>query len=123
MRVQLPIVDFSSEQRELWKRVSELWELSKGRDRNQIRAALHPGYVGWDMSAPVPHDREAAVLSVSGEGGIPFVPPTTTYSIPHFTVSRGPCRGKGHEWRCAPSELLARANGRRGGHGSATFAG
>jgi hypothetical protein len=67
MRVQLPIVDFSSEQRALWKRVSELWELSKGRDQNRIRAALHPGYVGWDMSAPVPHDREAAVVSVSGD--------------------------------------------------------
>jgi hypothetical protein len=67
MRIQSPIVDFASEQRELWNRVNELWELSKGRDQNQLRAALHPGYVGWDMNAPVPHDREAAVLSVSGD--------------------------------------------------------
>jgi hypothetical protein len=67
MRVQSPTVDFTPEQRGLWKRVSDLWELSKGRDQNQIRATLHPEYVGWDMSAALPHDREAAVLSVSGD--------------------------------------------------------
>jgi hypothetical protein len=67
MTIQLPIVDFSREQHELWKRVVYLWELSKGRDENQIRATLHPEYVGWDISTALPHDRNAAVLSVSGD--------------------------------------------------------
>ena len=59
--------DFSAEQRELWARVTELWALSKRRDSAQIRAALHPQYVGWDMRAPRPHDRETAVNSASGD--------------------------------------------------------
>jgi hypothetical protein len=67
MTIQLPIVDFSPEQRELWKRVTDLWALSKGKDEDQIRSTLHPEYVGWDMTAPLPHDRDAAVLSVSGD--------------------------------------------------------
>ena len=67
MTIQLPIVDFSPEQRELWKRVLDLWALSKSRDEGQIRPALHARYVGWDMSAPLPHDRDAAVRSVSGD--------------------------------------------------------
>jgi hypothetical protein len=67
MTVQLPIVDFSAEQRDLWKRVVDLWALSKGRDEGQIRSTLHPEYVGWDMNAPLPHDRDAAVLSVCGD--------------------------------------------------------
>ena len=62
----LPISDFSAEQRELWDRVGELWALSKSRDEPRIRSALHPQYVGWDMSNPLPHDRDAAVRSVSG---------------------------------------------------------
>lgn len=64
--IQLPIVDFSPEQRELWTRVIDLWAISKGRDEGLVRSTLHPRYVGWDMSAPLPHDREAAVRSVSG---------------------------------------------------------
>jgi hypothetical protein len=67
MTIQLPIVDFSPEQRELWKRVSDLWALSTSRNEDQIRSTLHPQYVGWDMSAPLPHDRDAAVRSVSGD--------------------------------------------------------
>lgn len=66
MTTQPPIIDFSPEQRDLWKRVVDLWALSKGRDEDQIRSTLHPDYVGWDMSAPLPHDRDAAVRSVSG---------------------------------------------------------
>jgi hypothetical protein len=31
-----------------------------------IAATLHPDYVGWDMNTPLPHDRDAAVRSVSG---------------------------------------------------------
>jgi hypothetical protein len=67
MTIQLPIVDFSPEQHELWRRVLDLWALSKSRDEGQIRPALHPRYVGWDMSAALPHDRDAAVRSVSGD--------------------------------------------------------
>jgi len=66
MPIELPMVDFSPEQRELWKHVADLWAMSKGRDEALIRATLRPDYVGWDMSAPLPHDRDAAVRSVSG---------------------------------------------------------
>ena len=52
---------------ELWHRVQELWDLSAKRDAESILTALHPDYVGWDMSAPAPHDREQAVASASGE--------------------------------------------------------
>jgi hypothetical protein len=60
----LPIGKFSAEQQELWNRVGELWALSKDRAERQIRSRLHPDYVGWDMNAPLPHDRDAAVHSV-----------------------------------------------------------
>ncbi len=63
--VALPISDLSAEQRELWDRVEELWALAKSRDEPRIRSALHPQYVGWDMNNPLPHDRDAAVRSVS----------------------------------------------------------
>ena len=59
--------DFTPEQRELWQHVVDLWAVSQGRDEALIRATLHPDYVGWDMSAPLPHDRDAAVRSVSGD--------------------------------------------------------
>ena len=67
MPIRSPIVDFSAEQRELWQHVVDLWGVSQGRDEALIRATLHPDYVGWDMSAPLPHDRDAAVRSVSGD--------------------------------------------------------
>jgi hypothetical protein len=67
MTVQGPTAHFSPAQTELWKRVEELWALSKGRDEGRIRSALHPDYAGWDMSAPLPHDRDAAVRSASGD--------------------------------------------------------
>lgn len=60
-------IDLSAEELELWQRVRELWQWSAERDSQQIREALHPDYVGWDMSAPLPHGREAAIQSVSGE--------------------------------------------------------
>lgn len=65
--IPLPIVDFSEEQRGLWKCVTDLWEISRQKDEGRIRSALHPDYVGWDMTAALPHDRDAAVLSVSGD--------------------------------------------------------
>lgn len=67
MTVQLPIADFSPEQRELWTQVDALWAWSRDGDTERIRAALHPRYVGWDLNAPLPHDRDDAVRSVSGE--------------------------------------------------------
>jgi hypothetical protein len=57
---------FSTEQHDLWRRVEELWSLMQNRDADGIRSALHPEYVGWDMSTPFPHDRDAAVHSASG---------------------------------------------------------
>ena len=62
--------NFSSEENELWQRVLELWSLSKHRDKSQIRSTLHPQYVGWDMSTSSPHDREAAVNSVTDDSPI-----------------------------------------------------
>ena len=70
MQIQLPIRDFSPEQIQLWKKVQSLWEMSRGRDKDQIRATLHPEYVGWDMSTQLPHDREAAVGSVTDDSPI-----------------------------------------------------
>lgn len=67
MTTQLPINEFSPEQSELWERVLALWALSKSRNKNQIRATLHPRYVGWDMRSAHPHDREAAVNSVTDD--------------------------------------------------------
>jgi hypothetical protein len=65
--VQLPIstIDFSPEEQTLWQRVKDLWALSLTQDAERIRAALHPLYVGWDMTSPLPHDRESAVESAS----------------------------------------------------------
>lgn len=56
-----------AEELDLWHQVQELWELSAKNDAERIRAALHPNYMGWDMTAPTPHDREQAVASASGE--------------------------------------------------------
>lgn len=63
----LSVHDFTPEQRELWQHAVDLWAVSQGKDEALIRATLHPDYVGWDMSAPLPHDRDAAVRSVSGD--------------------------------------------------------
>lgn len=67
MAATLSIADLSDEQRALWQRVTELWAWSQSRDQAGIRSALHADYVGWDMNTLLPHDREAAVGSVSGE--------------------------------------------------------
>ena len=66
MSIQIPIADFSPEQRELWDHVTNLWAMSQKRDADLIRATLHPQYVGWDMNALLPHNREDAVDSVTG---------------------------------------------------------
>lgn len=63
----LRVEDLSPEQQALWRRVTELWELSLARDAEQIRGTLHSRYVGWDMNRPAPHDREAAIQSVLGD--------------------------------------------------------
>lgn len=67
MTTSLALGTLSPEQRELWDRVCELWEHSRGRDHTRIGAGIHPQYVGWDMSAELPHDKEAAVSSVTGD--------------------------------------------------------
>ena len=76
MTITSEVSGFSAEQRELWDRVDELWSLSRTRDQKRIEAALHPDYVGWDMNAPAPHDRIAAVLSVSADS-----PQLTQYTL------------------------------------------
>ena len=70
MKTQLPIRDFSPEESQLWGKVQSLWEMSRGRDKDQIRATIHPEYLGWDMSTQLPHDREAAVGSVTDDSPI-----------------------------------------------------
>jgi hypothetical protein len=67
----LRIDDLSLEQQDLWRRVNDLWAMSTERSADRVRSTLHPRYVGWDMTDPAPHDREAAVQSVSG--GSPVV--------------------------------------------------
>lgn len=57
MAIQLPIAEFSAGQ-------SELWVLSKNRDKNQVRSTLHLHYVVWDISTSLPRDRETAVGSM-----------------------------------------------------------
>jgi ketosteroid isomerase-like protein len=69
------------EQLELWRRVNELWELAARKDDRGIRDALHPDYAGWDMSAPLPHDRDAAVRSASGDS-----PRLTQYALEPLSV-------------------------------------
>jgi hypothetical protein len=63
--------DLSLEQQDLWRRVNDLWAMSTERSADKVRSTLHPRYVGWDMTGPAPHDREAAVQSVTG--GSPVV--------------------------------------------------
>ena len=81
MILPLPIVDFSAEQHELWARVSELWAMMKVRDVDQIRATPHPDYVGWGMSAPLQHDRDAAAQSVTGDA-----PPLVEHDLTPLSV-------------------------------------
>lgn len=79
MSATSPVAALSPEQREVWDRVCQLWEQSQGRDRALIGAAIHPDYVGWDMSAEMPHYKAAAIASVVGDS-----PELGSYSlVPH----------------------------------------
>jgi hypothetical protein len=51
----------SPQQKELWERVEELWRLLQRRDIAAIRAAIHPQYIGWEVSSLLPHDRDFAL--------------------------------------------------------------
>lgn len=55
----------NDEQRSLWDRVIELWDMAVRKDVDAIRAALHPRYLGWERGSPRPHDRDFAVNSVT----------------------------------------------------------
>ena len=57
----------NAEQLQVWRQVEHLWQLSRQRDVRRIRESLHPDYVGWDTNAPHPHDRDAAVHSVTAD--------------------------------------------------------
>lgn len=81
MNAAFSVADLSPEQRALWQRVTELWALSQCRDETTITSALHPQYVGWDMSVAAPHDRAAAVRSVSGPS-----PQLATYALQPLSV-------------------------------------
>lgn len=70
MHIPQPIEEFTPEQRALWQRVADLWSLAKAQDAGSILAALHPRYVGWDMNTLLPHDRDAAVASATGEAAV-----------------------------------------------------
>ena len=54
----LDIDSLSLEQREPWQLVNDLGALSLKRNAKEFRAAIHPRYVGRDMSGDAPHDRE-----------------------------------------------------------------
>ena len=66
MQPSVAIEELTQAQRDLWHRVEQLWAQSRGRDPVLIGQALHPRYVGWDMSADRPHNRDAAIASVMG---------------------------------------------------------
>lgn len=67
MADSLDLASLSAEQLAVWRQVEHLWELSLQRDVRQIRESLHPEYMGWDTNAPQPHDRDAAVHSVTAD--------------------------------------------------------
>jgi hypothetical protein len=76
------IRDFTAEQRQLWARCVELWELSLTREADPIRAALHPDYTGWVTGTDRPHDREAAVAAVG-----PGSPRVLDYQLTPLSVN------------------------------------
>jgi hypothetical protein len=59
------LASLSAEEFQLWQCVQNLWGLSAKNDAERIRDALHPNYVGWDMSAADTHNREQAVASAT----------------------------------------------------------
>ena len=59
--------DWTTEQRALCERVVALWACIQTRDRNSIAAALDADYMGWDLRAPAPHDRDAALRSIGDD--------------------------------------------------------
>ena len=59
----------------------ELWELAVRRDRAAIEASLHPRYTGWDRGSARPHDRSAAVASVTGDS-----PAIVSYALEPYAV-------------------------------------
>lgn len=69
------------DERDLWHRVQQLWELSMHPDAALVRQALHPDYVGWDMNTASPHSRDAAVQSVADAPGR-----TVAYSLDPLSV-------------------------------------
>lgn len=73
--------NLSHEEQELWRRVNDLWSLSVERNAEKIRGTLHPRYVGWDMSSPMPHGRDAAVQSVLGDA-----PVVTDYELTPLSI-------------------------------------
>jgi hypothetical protein len=73
--------ELSLEQRQLWARCEELWNLSIAREAAPIRAALHPDYTGWVTGAERPHFREAAVASVG-----PSSPRVIAYELTPLAV-------------------------------------
>lgn len=79
MQAGIAIEQFTEEQRDLWSTVDRLWSQSRSRDSSLIGLSLHPQYVGWDTSADLPHNKEAAIKSVTGE-----TPALQSYSLfPH----------------------------------------
>lgn len=76
-----PVTELSPEQQDLWQHVNDLWSLSLERNAETIRSSLHPRYVGWDMSHPSTHDREAAIQSVLGDA-----PAVTAYELVPLSV-------------------------------------
>lgn len=55
----------NDEQRSLWNRVIELWDMAVRKDVDAIRDALHPRYLGWERGSPRPHDRDFAIHSIT----------------------------------------------------------
>ena len=75
------LADLNPEQRELWARCKQLWELSLRRETAPIRTALHPGYIGWVIGRDEVQDRDVAVASVG-----PTSPRVLSYDLMPLAV-------------------------------------
>ena len=100
MPTSRPRPNLTAEQLELWHRVDELWQLSARKDEHRIRDALHPDYMGWDTSAALPHDRDAAVRSVTGDA-----PGLARYDLEPLDARQG---GRRHSARCRRADAAGR---------------
>lgn len=50
--------EWSAEQQEVWKFVEESWVADTSEDVTWVERMVHPDFMGWGTSYPMPRDRE-----------------------------------------------------------------